>query len=142
MSFDLFIMKLPDDPTPFDKQKVIDIFSRGALYSAAQGTVEYPDGGGRGEISGIEDEVVDHMMVSHFGGLTFISRLYEIADTFDAFLSWPADPEEEPNACVTKASLLPRCEPFLADGFNIAVAKDFIHLIEIYKGDPPPRIAE
>jgi len=27
MSFDLFIMKLPDDPTPFDKQRIIDIFS-------------------------------------------------------------------------------------------------------------------
>jgi len=139
MSFDLFIMKLPDDPTPFDKQRIIDIFSRGALYSAEHGFVEYPDGGGRGEIYGIERDIVEHMMVTHFGGLTFISRLYEVADTFDAFLSWPAIPEEEPNACVTKEALLPRCAPFLEDGFNIAVAKDFIHLIEIYGGEPPAR---
>jgi len=140
MSFDLFIMKLPDDPTPFDKQKVIEIFSREALASAEKGFVEYPDGG-QGEISGIEDDVVEGLTVSHFGGATFMSRLYEVADTFEALLVWPAIPEEEPNACVTKAALLSRCEPFLDDGFNIAVARDFEQLVDIIRGRPvqPPQ---
>jgi len=136
MGLDVFLCKLTSAPSHFDRQSAIDILFKDALDPSYLGSVEYPDGGGGGEIYGLErdDEEFDSLMFAHFGGPTFLARIFELADRLEGFLFWTTDPAYGPNLGVTKDHLAGLVEDDTEMDGEVAILRDADHLNELMGG--------
>ena len=57
MGFEVFLFKMDSSGSHFDRQSAIDILTREARNPADLSFVEYPNGGGAGEVFGLDDGV-------------------------------------------------------------------------------------
>jgi len=144
MSFDLFLNCVRDGETATFKRALFEeIIGRGAVNARFPlGTVEYPDGSG-GEIYGAdseEDEEIDGLMFTHFGGDTLMARIWELADQTGSFLIWPSD-----GRClaVTSAETVRHIPPDLAESFGppfIVSSGDELDYVIGHEKDPPKEL--
>jgi len=135
MGLDVFLFKFKSAQSHFHRQSALDILFKDALDPSYLGFVEYPDGGGSGEIFGLEDEEeFDHLTFAHFGGPTFLARMFELADRLEGFLFWTTDSADGPNMGVTKDYLI----GLLKDDFEleeeVVIIRDAQHLNELMGG--------
>jgi hypothetical protein len=90
MSFDLTLMCFRNgESATFKRSLVEEIVATGAVNPTFPLTsVEYRDGGG--DIYGANrGDDIDHLMFNHFGGDTFMQRIWELADRTGSFFVWP-----------------------------------------------------
>ncbi len=127
MGFDLFIHSFNgDEPAHYDRHILEEIFNRDAIDPTTPLTeVRYADG--RGEVYGAEDDQINGIMLSHFGGRTIMERAFELADTTKALISWPGD---EVFMAVTKPEVLAHLPAEVANE-KIAVAANVDELIAV-----------
>lgn len=85
---ELFLTRVLDGKViRFEREVVEEIMGRDAVDpSSPLVDIEYADGGC--ELIGGDDDSIETLMFDHFGGETFFSRLWELANRTGAFLWW------------------------------------------------------
>ncbi len=81
----------------------------------------------RGEVYGAEDDQINGIMLSHFGGRTILERAFELADKTKALICWSGD---EVFMAVTNHDVLDRL-PTEVDQETIAVVGNVDELIAV-----------
>lgn len=115
MSLDIFLFCVRDgEQATFGRPVLEEVFGRGAIdpqYPLSN--VKYGDGGC--SIVGAEDGDIDCLMFEHFGGDTFYSRLWELADRTGSFFIWT---ERERSIAVTNPRTLAQIYRNIGDDFG------------------------
>jgi len=114
----------------WDHDAVRKILARDAKNPGCLEFVEYPDGGGAGEVSGIDKEDREGLMFAHFGGPTFMARIFEIAHLTRSLIYWTDGPTE-PNYGVTHAETVALVPRDFADGVPPHVIRDLEHMADL-----------
>ncbi|WP_020174033.1 hypothetical protein [Methyloferula stellata] len=127
MGFDLFIHSYKgDEPALYDRRLLEDIFNRDAIDPTSPlSEVRYADG--RGEVYGADDDQINGIMLSHFGGRTIVERAFELADKTKALICWPG---EEVFMAVTNREVLDHL-PTEVDQETVAVVAHVDELIAV-----------
>jgi hypothetical protein len=112
MSFDLFVQCFRNGERATFPRSVFDgIFGRHAISPEfPTQNVKYPDGSG-GEIYGGENDEIDGLMFTHFGGDMIFAAIYELAHKTGSVIYWP---DTIPSVAVTE----PETTAHLPDGFD------------------------
>jgi hypothetical protein len=140
MSFDLFLMCARDgEQSSFKRELYEEIMRRDALAPPPDRLdLEYADESG-GCVNGDEDEDIASLMFNHFGGDTFMERLWELADRTGSFFVWPG---EGRTIAVTRAETISHIFHGLAESlgppFVVRSGKELEYVIG-YGIDPPAR---
>ena len=93
MSFGIFFLCFRNgEITTIKRTLVEEIFGRDAIALKFPLTsVDYIDGGAQIYGANKEDDI-EHISFDHFGGDTFFSALYELADRSGSLIVWPGNP--------------------------------------------------
>jgi len=134
-SLEVFLFNARADGTPLDRSRAIEILARDAYDPSDLGFIEYHKGEGAGEVIGWDDDEIDVLSFQHFGGRTFLERLFELAERLDGILIWAGHEEGTVHMGVTKESLLAQIPDDLRQDCEIAVIKGVDHLNELLGGD-------
>ena len=115
MSLDIFLFCVRDgEQATFERSVLEDVFGPGAIdpqYPLLN--VKYGDGGC--SIIGADDDDIDCLMFEHFGGDTFYSRLWELADRTGSFFIWT---ERDRSIAVTNPQALAQIYRNIGDDFG------------------------
>jgi hypothetical protein len=116
MSFDIFVMcSRKGARATFKRELFEEIMGRGALDASLPLTnIEYADGMCVAYYDE-EREDLDSTAFDHFGGDTFWSRLYELADRTGSFLVWPVVGRQ---VAVTRPELIDEVYPDVAENLG------------------------
>lgn len=135
MGLEVFLFNARADGTSLDRKKAIEILARDAYDPSDLSFVEYHKGEGAGEVIGWDDEEIDVLSFQHFGGKTFLERLFELAERLDGILIWAGLEPGAVHMGVTKESLLAQIPDDLRQDSEVALITSIDHLNELLGGD-------
>lgn len=129
MSFDIFVQCFKQkQPSTYDRRIAEEIFNRDAIDPTTPlSVVRYLDG--YANIDGAEEDQIDGLVLSRFGGRTALERLLELASTTGSLIVWPSN---EINMAVTSAEMLTHLPDELTQaGEEIAVVQSVDEFIDV-----------
>jgi hypothetical protein len=134
MGLDVFLFNprlQPEEPNDYwDWEVVTEILARDAKDPDYLYFFEYPDGGGAGEVFGLVERRDQGLMFAHFGGRTFMARMFEIAHRTRSLIYWTGGAARPPYG-VTHEDLVEAVPDEFTKGERPHLIRDLDHMAEL-----------